>query len=122
MRGAEREFEVELGDYKPVNGWYLPFSFTIGGKGSSAANKAQYAWERIEANVALDDRLFARPAAGAPPRPDGAANGYVLPPAVPKPVTLPAPVPPHAATGPPPCGSTRKPPRASARAISAPPP
>src|SRR5207247_3292085 len=71
VRGAEREFEVELGDYKEVNGWYLPFSFAIGGKGSSAANKAQYAWERIEANVALDARLSARPAAGAPVRRDG---------------------------------------------------
>src|SRR6266849_9299025 len=27
VRGAEREFEVLLGDYKPVNGWYLPFAY-----------------------------------------------------------------------------------------------
>lgn len=71
VRGAEREFEVELGDYKSVNGWYLPFASAVGGKGSSSANKAQYSWERIEANVRLDDGLFARPAAGAPPRPGG---------------------------------------------------
>ena len=36
IRGAEREFEVTLGDYKPVAGWYLPFVLTIGDKGSSA--------------------------------------------------------------------------------------
>ena len=51
VRGAEREFEVELGDYKEVNGVFMPFGFAIGSKGSSSANKAQYAWERIEANV-----------------------------------------------------------------------
>ncbi|HJQ18708.1 MAG TPA: hypothetical protein VJ867_00070, partial [Gemmatimonadaceae bacterium] len=63
VRGAEREFEVELGDYKEVNGVYFPFSFAIGAKGSSSANKAQYAWERIEANVAIPDAAFSRPAA-----------------------------------------------------------
>ncbi len=98
VRGAEREFEVELGDYKQVNGWYLPFSFAIGGKGSSAANKAQYAWARIEANLPLDDGLFAKPAAGAPARPGGGApEAPPPPPATPKPVTLPAPIPPAAA-------------------------
>jgi len=28
IRGAEREYETVLGDYKQVNGWYLPFSST----------------------------------------------------------------------------------------------
>src|SRR4051812_15883415 len=32
VRGAEREFEVELGDYKEVNGVFYPFSFAIGAK------------------------------------------------------------------------------------------
>ncbi len=66
IRGAEREFEVELGDYKEVNGWYLPFSVATGAKGSSSANKQQIGWERIEINVPLDDRRFAKPV-GAPP-------------------------------------------------------
>jgi hypothetical protein len=48
VRGAEREFEVELGDYKPVNGVLFPFAVATGPKGSTSANKAQYAWERIE--------------------------------------------------------------------------
>ncbi len=75
VRGAEREFEVELGDYKEVGGWYLPFAFAVGAKGSSSANKAQYAWERIEANVDLDDARFAKPVAGAPaPSPDDATS------------------------------------------------
>ncbi len=98
VRGAEREFEVELGDYKEVSGgWYLPFASAIGAKGSSSANKAQYIWERIEANVPLDDRLFAKPAAGAPPRPgeepkDTPANPQAARPAA-------SPKPPAAAAG-----------------------
>ena len=62
IRGAEREFEVELGDYKEVSGVFFPFSFAIGEKGSDASRKQQFAWQRIEANVALDDSRFARPA------------------------------------------------------------
>jgi hypothetical protein len=64
VRGAERSFEVELGDYKPVQGVLFPFSFAIGDKGSSSANKQQYSWERITLNVDVDDRRFSRPAAG----------------------------------------------------------
>jgi photosystem II stability/assembly factor-like uncharacterized protein len=64
VRGAEREFEVELGDYKEVNGVFLPFSFGIGAKGSSSSGKAQYAWETIEANVDINDRRFAKPQPG----------------------------------------------------------
>jgi photosystem II stability/assembly factor-like uncharacterized protein len=64
VRGAENSFEVELGDYKPVQGVLFPFSFAIGAKGSSSANKQQYSWERITLNVEVDDRRFARPAAG----------------------------------------------------------
>ena len=63
VRGAEREFEVELGDYKPVNGVYYPFSVAVGAKDSPTANKAQYTWERIEANVTLDDNQFRKPGA-----------------------------------------------------------
>jgi photosystem II stability/assembly factor-like uncharacterized protein len=64
VRGAENYFEVELGDYKPVQGVLFPFSFAIGAKGSESANKAQYSWERITLNVDLDDHRFTRPAAG----------------------------------------------------------
>ena len=64
VRGAERSFEVELGDYKPVQGVLFPFSFAIGEKGSSSANKQQYSWERITLNVDVDDHRFARPAVG----------------------------------------------------------
>ena len=66
VRGAEREYETILGDYKEVNGWYLPFSVESGVKGIPLRSKVTY--EKIEANVALDDSRFARPASkGGPP-------------------------------------------------------
>jgi len=60
IRGAEREYETVLGDYKEVGGWYLPFSIESGVKGSPFRSKVTY--EKIDANVALDDSRFARPA------------------------------------------------------------
>jgi hypothetical protein len=63
IRGAEQEFETSLGDYKEVAGWYLPHSFESGRKGSS--DKAQITYEKIEANVAIDDRRFEKPPAPA---------------------------------------------------------
>lgn len=65
VRGAEREYETILGDYKEVGGWYLPFSVESGVKGSP--NRGKVTYEKIEANVALDDARFARPAAVTPP-------------------------------------------------------
>jgi len=60
VRGAEREYETILGDYKEVAGWYLPFSVESGVKGSP--NRQKITYDKIEANVALDDRRFAKPA------------------------------------------------------------
>lgn len=59
IRGAEQEFETSLGDYKEVAGWYLPHSFETGLRGSQDKNKI--AFDRIEANVPIDDQRFARP-------------------------------------------------------------
>ena len=69
IRGAEREFETILGDYKEVNGWYLPFSYESGSKGSPF--RSTVAYETIEANVAIDDGRFAKPAAPAAQPPAG---------------------------------------------------
>ena len=65
VRGAEREFETSLGDYKEVAGVYLPHSFESGVKGSP--NKSQITFEKIEANVALDDSRFKQPTSHATP-------------------------------------------------------
>ncbi len=59
IRGAERESETSLGDYKEVAGVYMPHSYEVGAKGSP--NRAKYVFSRIEANVPLDDSLFHPP-------------------------------------------------------------
>jgi len=65
VRGAEREFETSLGDYKEVAGVYLPHSIESGLKGNP--NKSQITFEKIEANVALDDSRFKQPTVAAKP-------------------------------------------------------
>jgi hypothetical protein len=60
VRGAERESETTLGDYKEVSGVYFPFSFESGPKGSTQRSKVN--WTKIEANVPVDDARFAKPA------------------------------------------------------------
>lgn len=59
VRGAEREFETILGDYKEVQGLYLPFSYETGSKGSQFRQKVAY--ETIEANLTIDDARFKKP-------------------------------------------------------------
>ena len=65
IRGAEQEFETSLGDYKEVAGWYLPHSFETGFRGSQ--DKQKITFDRIEANVPIDDRRFTQPPVGATP-------------------------------------------------------
>jgi len=64
VRGAEREYETALGDYKEVAGWYLPYSFETNVKGSS--DKQKIVLEKIEANVAIDDSRFIMPVVTKP--------------------------------------------------------
>ncbi len=59
IRGAEQEFETTLGDYKAVAGWYLPYSIETTRKGSEDTQKITF--EKIEANVPIDDGRFAKP-------------------------------------------------------------
>ena len=61
IRGAEQEFETSLGDYKEIGGWYLPHSFETGLRGSQGRSKITF--DRIEANVSIDDGRFAKPPA-----------------------------------------------------------
>ncbi|HYM61877.1 MAG TPA: sialidase [Thermoanaerobaculia bacterium] len=70
IRGVEREFETFLGDYKDVDGWYLPFSIETGARGSS--NRQKFTVESIEINVPIDASRFHKPASGAPAEAAGA--------------------------------------------------
>jgi hypothetical protein len=63
IRGAERETEATLGDYKEVAGWYLPHSIEQGRKGSQEKSKVVY--QKIEANLPMAETLFQQPAAPA---------------------------------------------------------
>ena len=65
VRGSEREYETTLGDYKEVQGWYLPFSVESNVKGSP--DKQVVSYETIEANVPIDDAEFAKPALPSKP-------------------------------------------------------
>lgn len=64
VRGAEQESETTLGDYKQVAGVYFPYAVESGQKGSS--NKSQITYEKIEANVTLDDSRFKQPSVAKP--------------------------------------------------------
>ena len=59
VRGAQRDFEYVLGDYKSVNGWYMPFSFEVGRKGSQ--NRSKTTFSKIEANVPIANARFIMP-------------------------------------------------------------
>ena len=70
IRGEEQSYETVLGNYKAVNGWYLPFSFESRPIGGSEGGKVTL--DSVEVNVPIDDSRFARPAApGAPAQAPG---------------------------------------------------
>lgn len=58
IRGSEQEIVTILGDYKPVNGWMMPFSVESGVKGQPTG---KINWEKIEVNVPIDDSRFLKP-------------------------------------------------------------
>jgi hypothetical protein len=66
IRGTEQEIETTLGDYKEVAGWFMPFSIESGLKGQG---KGKVTYDRIDANVAIDDSHFRKPLMGTPPPP-----------------------------------------------------
>ena len=59
VRGEQREYETSVGDYKAVNGWYLPYSFETNVKGRS--DKAKITFDKIDANVPIDEARFQPP-------------------------------------------------------------
>jgi outer membrane lipoprotein-sorting protein len=60
VRGAERESETILGNYKQVAGWFVPFSIETAPRGSRV--KATFTYTSIEPNVTIDDSRFRAPA------------------------------------------------------------
>ena len=66
IRGALQESEEYFGDYEQVNGVYYPFAVEQAQKGSSS--RAQFAVEKIEQNVKLEDAKFTMPATKPEPK------------------------------------------------------
>ena len=62
IRGSVRETEQDLGSYKQVAGVYYPFSIEAGSK-DNPGDHARITFDKIEANVPLDDSYFKMPAA-----------------------------------------------------------
>jgi photosystem II stability/assembly factor-like uncharacterized protein len=62
VRGVERITEADVGDYEQVAGVWIPFSYASGRKG--APRTTYITFDRAEANVEVDDALFAFPPAG----------------------------------------------------------
>jgi hypothetical protein len=68
IRGTDREYETVVGDYKKVNGVYVPYSIESSVKGSTTTGKTVYT--KIEANVPIHEVRFHKPAPkGMEPRP-----------------------------------------------------
>src|ERR1022692_2642676 len=57
IRGSVRESEQDLGSYKQVAGVYYPFSIEAGSK-DNPGDHARITFDKIEANVPLDDSYF----------------------------------------------------------------
>jgi outer membrane lipoprotein-sorting protein len=67
VRGAERESETILGDYKEVEGLTIPFSIENGRKGGPPAERQKLTIEKVEFNVPINDSRFEMPPPTAPP-------------------------------------------------------
>lgn len=63
VRGAEQEVETDYGEYEKVGGVYVAMAEESGPRGSDSSQKQKVAYARAEANVAIDPRVFAFPAA-----------------------------------------------------------
>jgi photosystem II stability/assembly factor-like uncharacterized protein len=81
VRGSEKVTETDLGSYVLVEGVWIPSTIESGGKGGP--KNARITVEAAEANVPLEDAVFAFPA--------GKAVRLLLPPAKAAPLASPAP-------------------------------
>jgi photosystem II stability/assembly factor-like uncharacterized protein len=62
IRGVEHVTEIDVGDYEQVAGVWIATSLESGAKGEPRT--ARFTIDRVEANVDVDDAVFAFPAAG----------------------------------------------------------
>ncbi|MEO6968640.1 MAG: hypothetical protein ABI132_09370 [Rhodanobacteraceae bacterium] len=65
IRGSQQVTQTDFGDYEQVNGVYFPFAITSGPKGGTADQMMQISIDKAQANVAVEDAVFAFPAPAA---------------------------------------------------------
>ena len=73
VRGSVRESMSNLGSYKQVNGVYFPFTVEQGSK-RNPGSFSTLTFDKIEANVAIEDQEFKMPAAPAAKAKEGSAK------------------------------------------------
>jgi hypothetical protein len=61
INGVEQVTETDYGDYEQVDGVYFPFAITSGPKGSTLDNRMQITIAGAQANVPIEDAVFAFP-------------------------------------------------------------
>ncbi|MEI6459935.1 MAG: hypothetical protein WCP04_13490 [Pseudomonadota bacterium] len=61
VRGAEDVTEIDYGDYRQVNGVWMPMAVAIGSKGSDPARRQQFVFETLVANPVVPATLYALP-------------------------------------------------------------
>jgi len=62
INGVQQVTQMDYGDYEQVNGVYFPFAVSSGPKGSTPDNRMQISITKAEANVPVEDAVFAFPA------------------------------------------------------------
>ena len=61
IRGAEQFSEVDYGDYEKVAGVYVPMLEESGPRDSPSSEKSKVVYDRAEANLPVDEAVFAFP-------------------------------------------------------------
>lgn len=62
VRGTQQVTQTDYGDYEKVDGVYFPFAITTGPKGGGDNDKFQIGIDKAQANVPIEDSVFAFPA------------------------------------------------------------
>lgn len=62
VRGTQQVTQTDFGDYEQVDGVYFPFAITTGPKGGASYEMMQISIDKAQANVPVEDAVFAFPA------------------------------------------------------------
>jgi len=61
VRGTQQVTQTDFGDYEKVDGVYFPFAISTGAKGASPDQMTQLTINKAQANVPVEDAIFAFP-------------------------------------------------------------